>query len=357
MAMYCVLPLIVLVYGGCSAIYCVHKCHRYFRRRRHKHRHSDTESLVAEDEGNDLNQEGGDSLTGSDRQPIKTVSSSSNWDDVTADVNGYSMHRKKTPLPWDNTPHLIPLQEKDSARSREANYSSCRSGESSSADTSGGKGEKEMETNMDDSPPATPGEETMRTNPLPPPPTATTTTTTISNLPPLPPPPPPPPTATTTHNNNNHHLNNFNHHPRPIQIIPISAKEYRQHVTIEPRDSPWDPLHHRPFESRPGGERGGGGGEGGIEETAERRGGGRESAWSIRDEIMAKYDALTSLAMAKRTAEVLRFKATTSSDAAAAANNSSSSTSSLSAGDVGGGGHRPDTLRRKKKKKMVFIAE
>ena len=31
MAMYCVLPIIVLVYGGCSFIYCVYKCRRCFR--------------------------------------------------------------------------------------------------------------------------------------------------------------------------------------------------------------------------------------------------------------------------------------------------------------------------------------
>lgn len=33
-AMYLVLPLIVLVYGGCSSIYCIHKCCRYVKRRK-----------------------------------------------------------------------------------------------------------------------------------------------------------------------------------------------------------------------------------------------------------------------------------------------------------------------------------
>ncbi|KAL8595403.1 hypothetical protein ACOMHN_024102 [Nucella lapillus] len=109
MAMYCVLPILVLVYGGCSAIYCIHKCRRYIRRRRHKRKHPDTESLVAEDERNDLNQEGGESLSGSERQPIKTVSANNNWGESTAtfaDVNGYNVQRKKTPLPW-NAPEEV----------------------------------------------------------------------------------------------------------------------------------------------------------------------------------------------------------------------------------------------------------
>lgn len=39
MAMYVVLPLIVLVYGGCSAIYCVAKCRRYLRKRNRQKKH------------------------------------------------------------------------------------------------------------------------------------------------------------------------------------------------------------------------------------------------------------------------------------------------------------------------------
>ena len=33
-AMYLVLPLIILVYGGCSSIYCIYKCRRYLKRKR-----------------------------------------------------------------------------------------------------------------------------------------------------------------------------------------------------------------------------------------------------------------------------------------------------------------------------------
>lgn len=109
---------------------------------------------------------------------------------------------------------------------------------------------------------------------------------------------------------------------RPIEIVPISQKEYQRHMD---ESNLWDPLHNRPFDSRASG----------VE--SERRS-GRESAWSIRDEIMAKYDALTSLAMAKKTADVLR----------ANSNNPNMDT-----------GHYPDTLKRKpgRKSKLIFIAE
>ena len=55
MAMYCVLPIMVLVYGGCSAIYCVHKCRQYMKGRKHKRLRDDEESLT---DKNDLSIEG-----------------------------------------------------------------------------------------------------------------------------------------------------------------------------------------------------------------------------------------------------------------------------------------------------------
>ncbi|KAL8593569.1 hypothetical protein ACOMHN_024272 [Nucella lapillus] len=152
-----------------------------------------------------------------------------------------------------------------------------------------------------------------------------------------PPPPPRPPTSITKinevsqHQHQHHHSNNA----RPIEIVPISRKEYQQRM-VESGGTNWDPLHQRPFESRAGG----GGGE------TERRG-GRESAWSIREEIMAKYDALTSLAMAKKTADVLRY-------------NTENVNLDHCPSPGGGAGHCPDTLRRKPgggKKKLIFIAE
>ncbi|CAI9721548.1 Hypothetical predicted protein [Octopus vulgaris] len=45
MALYCVLPLLILVYGGCSVIYCVHKCRRHFRK---KNRTASTNQLLGD---------------------------------------------------------------------------------------------------------------------------------------------------------------------------------------------------------------------------------------------------------------------------------------------------------------------
>ena len=35
-AMYLVLPIIVIVYGGCAVIYCIARCRRYMKRRKRK---------------------------------------------------------------------------------------------------------------------------------------------------------------------------------------------------------------------------------------------------------------------------------------------------------------------------------
>ncbi|GFN96148.1 LOW QUALITY PROTEIN: hypothetical protein PoB_002265400 [Plakobranchus ocellatus] len=46
MAMYCVLPIMVLIYGGCASIYCIHKCRLYIRRKKHKRlKEEDCDSL------------------------------------------------------------------------------------------------------------------------------------------------------------------------------------------------------------------------------------------------------------------------------------------------------------------------
>lgn len=34
MALFCVLPLLILIYGGCSVIYCIHKCKKNFRKKK-----------------------------------------------------------------------------------------------------------------------------------------------------------------------------------------------------------------------------------------------------------------------------------------------------------------------------------
>ncbi|XP_076453513.1 uncharacterized protein LOC143288770 [Babylonia areolata] len=296
MAMYCVLPLIVLVYGGCSAIYCIYKCRRYFRRRgKHKRLNNEDTSSVSGDERNDLNQE-----ADSEGQPIKTVSGST-WEDNSAaftDV-GYNVQRKKTPLPWDTPQKTNQVQRQDSfvdngtAQSRDGNYSSAGSRESTSMALEREREKLDRPVEVKPSPVV---EDNRETPPVTRPPLHSAVSpreeTTTSQPP----------------------------QPRPLQIVPISQKEYQRQMEV------WDPLHNRPFDSRASG----------VE--TERSRNGRESSWSIRDEIMAKYDALTSLAMAKKTADVLR--------------SSSNNDPNMDRG------HRPDTLRRKPgKKKLIFIAE
>lgn len=34
MALFCILPLLILIYGGCSVIYCIHKCKKNFRKKK-----------------------------------------------------------------------------------------------------------------------------------------------------------------------------------------------------------------------------------------------------------------------------------------------------------------------------------
>lgn len=36
MALFCVLPLLILIYGGCSVIYCIHKCKKNFRKKKRR---------------------------------------------------------------------------------------------------------------------------------------------------------------------------------------------------------------------------------------------------------------------------------------------------------------------------------
>lgn len=34
MALFCILPLLILIYGGCSVIYCIHKCKKNFKKKK-----------------------------------------------------------------------------------------------------------------------------------------------------------------------------------------------------------------------------------------------------------------------------------------------------------------------------------
>lgn len=56
--MFCVLPIMVLIYGGCSSIYCIYKCRQYLRRRKHKRLREEEEEEDSTNTGKtDLNTE------------------------------------------------------------------------------------------------------------------------------------------------------------------------------------------------------------------------------------------------------------------------------------------------------------
>nr|KAG5685740.1 hypothetical protein BaRGS_019149 [Batillaria attramentaria] len=332
MAMYCVLPIMVLVYGGCSAIYCIYKCRRYLRRRKHKRlRNEDDTNSLAADERNDLNQNG-DLSDGADRQPVKTVSGGT-WDDANSSFTDvrYNVERKKTPLPWDTPQKAAPVigvaaaaassqmhrqdsfSENEDPRPRDGNYSAT-SRDSSSMALERERDKLEQRLDGKGEPPKPgpkPGSQDRVENFMNQKKMEEMRGQRQDNVP----------------NRPINKASDFSRFAgsRPIEIVPITKAEYQRHMESNQTADIWDPLHNRPFDSRNSTE-------------PERSRNGRESSWSIRDEIMAKYDALTSLAMTKKTAEVLRVNADNNTD---------------------DGGHYPDTLRRKqsKKHKLIFIAE
>ncbi|XP_046579225.1 uncharacterized protein LOC124286829 [Haliotis rubra] len=59
MAMFCVLPVMIIIYGGCSAIYCAAKCRRYIRKRhtRSSNHHDDKAHINNEDQNDVSNSE------------------------------------------------------------------------------------------------------------------------------------------------------------------------------------------------------------------------------------------------------------------------------------------------------------
>ncbi|XP_025079893.1 uncharacterized protein LOC112555662 [Pomacea canaliculata] len=103
--MYCVLPLMVLVYGGCSVIYCVYKLRKYIRRRKHKRfqNEDDSGSFTGNSSTNLL--QNGDHYNAREKEGVKTVSGGTWLDDSSFSDVRYE-ETKKSPLPWD-TPHKI----------------------------------------------------------------------------------------------------------------------------------------------------------------------------------------------------------------------------------------------------------
>lgn len=98
-AMYLVLPIIVIVYGGCAVIYCIARCRRYMRRKRKKKQHK---MEFAEDEP----------LDGSGAEPalIPSIPVSSREGATTStDVNVSVHNDRETPLPWQVPGDTVPI--------------------------------------------------------------------------------------------------------------------------------------------------------------------------------------------------------------------------------------------------------
>lgn len=95
-AMYLVLPIIVLVYGGCAVIYCIARCRRYLKRKRKKEK-SLPENEIVFDEPTDGPEERPSipvvPLRGDNSSRAAGVSSSS---EVRVSVE----REPETPLPW-----------------------------------------------------------------------------------------------------------------------------------------------------------------------------------------------------------------------------------------------------------------
>jgi hypothetical protein len=84
MAMYLVLPLIVIVYGGCSLIFCIHKCMQYCKKSKKKR---DREALLQESRRKSI-------VTRSEHRPRSIASI---HPEITQSTEP---KRTPTPLPW-----------------------------------------------------------------------------------------------------------------------------------------------------------------------------------------------------------------------------------------------------------------
>ncbi|KAL4220034.1 hypothetical protein ACF0H5_020446 [Mactra antiquata] len=96
-AMYLVLPIIVLVYGGCAVIYCIARCRRYLRRRRKKP-HQKRE--IIEDEPTDEPQTTHIPSVPVSRNPNGNTTHRGEGASSSSDVRVSVERDAETPLPW-----------------------------------------------------------------------------------------------------------------------------------------------------------------------------------------------------------------------------------------------------------------
>ncbi|CAG5115779.1 unnamed protein product, partial [Candidula unifasciata] len=98
MAMYCVLPILILIYGGCSSIYCIHKC---------RHISKDANTRGSRRRTNIIfNNSGNEGLKDGRHRPVSQISSA--WTDFHMDTSGsgWSVQTEGQPL---RLPSLSPL--------------------------------------------------------------------------------------------------------------------------------------------------------------------------------------------------------------------------------------------------------
>lgn len=119
-AMYLVLPCIVLVYGGCSAIYCCYKCKQLCTKKKEKEKNSDNESG---DESNDVisqnNHHDKVSLVTSSPDKHAAKAAASNHFRPTSKASVSDVHvGVTTPLPW-----AIPEEQQTEIKKLPPSYS------------------------------------------------------------------------------------------------------------------------------------------------------------------------------------------------------------------------------------------
>ncbi|BFZ06075.1 hypothetical protein BsWGS_09114 [Bradybaena similaris] len=278
MAMFCVLPVMILIYGGCSSIYCIYKCRQYLRRSKHKRlKEEDCESLTSDSQG-------AEKLNRDKDRPVSQISQA--W----ADLHGDPSEKKwsgqtegvgpgfSSPLPWQAP-------------------SKMGAAAALALTTKGAHGEKMGDTAIClDEKKGIPQLADVRRHPdihglaeahnrLPHRQPATVRPADPKHL----------EAARADVNMADYATNRFSaakatdfsrfSDSRPIEIIPLSA---------DPNLRVWDPLHKRPFGQR---------------DKPGASGNRPESVQAMKEELLARYDALSTLQMAKRAAEILSTNA------------------------------------------------
>ncbi|XP_033759967.1 uncharacterized protein LOC117342089 [Pecten maximus] len=136
-AMYLVLPLLVFVYGGCSLIYCIAKCRRHLKKKKHKQSKFDRQD-IDDDEG-PLTDRNDTEEPRQERRGAKQTSAS----DVRVAVD---RENTSTPLPWQVPddkeslyPHKNPPPRKPEQRNAMNNHPNNHSSPPPPYDDFGGK--------------------------------------------------------------------------------------------------------------------------------------------------------------------------------------------------------------------------